>query len=258
MTPKSAVPAKPMPSDDMSAGAPAWCREAHKGTAFARGLAVVFSTPGIVLFLTAIGFGTLVRDAGMTLGHAMFLSLAMYALPAQVMVVDQLQRGATLLAVAFAVTLTAVRLLPMTVSLQPYIRSPGSSRLLQFAAVHFIAITSWIEGNRRLPYVPEPLRLSHFLGIGMGMVAATASGSAAGVLLAARLPLTVQAALLFMTPLYFLLSTMAAAASRRDWLAIILGGGLAPLVYLWLPQADLLIAGVAGGTAAYFAGRSRR
>ena len=258
MTPTSVEAAKPVLSDNMSKAIPAWCREAHQGTAFVRGLAVVFSTPGIVLFLTAIGFGTLVRDAGMTLGHALFLSLAMYALPAQVMVVDQLQRGATLFAVAFAVTLTAVRLLPMTVSLQPYIRNPGGSRLLQFAAVHFIAITAWIEGNRRLPNVPEPLRLSHFLGIGIGMVAATASGSLAGFLLAARLPLTVQAALLFMTPLYFLLSTMAAAASRRDWLAIVLGGGLAPLVYLWLPQADLLIAGVVGGTVAYCAGRATR
>ena len=209
-----------------------------------------------MLVLTAIGFGTLVRDAGMTLGHTLFLSLAMYALPAQVMVVDQLQRGAALFAVALAVTLTAVRLLPMTVSLLPYIRARRTSTALQLAAVHFIAITAWIEGNRRLPQMPEHLRLAHFLGIGLGMVGATMSGSAAGFLMAAQMPVVIQSALLFMTPVYFLLSTFAAASHRRDWIAIVLGGALAPLLFLWLPNADLLLAGLVGGTVAYVAGRA--
>ena len=234
---------------------PAWVHGASVGKAFAHGILVMFTTPGVVLFLTATGFGTLVRDAGMDLGHALFLSLAMYALPAQVMVVDQLQRGAALLTVAFAVTLTAVRLLPMTVSLLPYIRARGGSTLLQLIAVHFIAITAWIEGNRRLPQIPEALRLPHFLGIGLGMVVATMSGSIAGYMLAARMPVILQTALLFMTPLYFLLSTFSSANHRRDWLAIMLGGAIAPLVYLWLPGADLLVAGLVGGTIAYLAGR---
>lgn len=223
--------------------------------AFRRGLAVMFTTPGAVLFLTALGFGTLVRDAGLDLGHALFLSTMMYALPAQVMVVDQFQRGAAVVAVAFAVTLTAVRLLPMTVSLLPWLGRQTSSRILQFFAVHFIAITAWVEGNRRLPPEPEPLRLPHFYGIGIGMMAATCAGSSVGYLLAARLPLPVQAALLFMTPLYFLLSSVIAATTTRDWLAILIGGALAPLFTVILPDADLLLAGVAGGTIAYVAGR---
>ncbi len=234
---------------------PAWSVGATRTTAFARGLTVMVSTPGAVLFLTALGFGTLVRDAGMTMGHALFLSLVMYALPAQVMVVDQLQRGATLLAVAIAVTLTAVRLLPMTVSLLPYLRDKNSYVLPRILAVHFIAITAWIEGNRRLPHIPEALRLSHFYGIGLGMMAATTVGSVAGYLLAAQLPLLIQAALLFMTPAYFLLSTLASAVTRRDQLAVVLGGALAPLLYLWLPSLDLLIAGLVGGTIAYLCGR---
>ena len=253
---ENAPPGAPAAVETSAALAPAWSHDATQATALWHGVVVMFSTPGCVLFLTALGFGTLVRDAGMTLGHALFLSLAMYALPAQVMVVDQLQRGATLLTVALAVTLTAVRLLPMTVSLQPYIRRRGGSPLMQFAAVHFVAITAWIEGNRRLPYLREDLRLAHFLGIGLGMVGATATGSAVGFVMAAHMPLTMQAALLFMTPTYFLLSTIAAATHRRDWMAIALGAGLAPLVYLWMPEADLLVAGLIGGTVAYAAGRT--
>ena len=235
---------------------PAWTEDATGGTAFARGLLVMCSTPGGVLFLSALGFGSLVRDAGLTLAHALFLSSAMYALPAQVMLVDQLQRGAPLLAIALAVTLTAVRLLPMTVSLMPYLRSPGGTWWMRLLAVHFIAITSWVEGSRRLPHIPEALRLTHFLGIGAGMMAATAAGSAAGFLLAGEMPLVAQAALLFMTPAYFMLSTVGAAAHLRDWVAIVLGGALAPLVYLVWPGADLLIAGLVGGTVATLVGRA--
>ena len=235
---------------------PAWVTGASPAGAFVRGLAVMFTTPGMVLFLTALGFGTLVRDAGMTLGHALFLSFAIYALPAQVMMVDQFQRGASLLAVAFAVSLTAVRLLPMTVSLLPYIRARGGSRAVQLLAVHFIAITAWIEGNRRLPLIPQPLRVAHFIGIGLGMVAATASGGAVGFTVAARIPPMLQTALLFMTPVYFMLSTIAAAANRRDWIALLLGGALAPLIFIWMPNVDLLIAGLVGGTVAYWFGRT--
>jgi predicted branched-subunit amino acid permease len=236
--------------------APAWTVGASALSAFAHGLAVAATTPGVVLFLTALGFGTLVRDAGMPLGHALFLSLVMYALPAQVMVVDQLQRGAALLGVAIAVALTAVRLLPMTVSLLPYLRTRGAPLWQQLLAVHFIAITAWIEGNRRLPHIPEHLRFAHFIGIGLGMVAATSTGAAVGYVLAARIPLVLQTALLFMTPVYFLLATIASAQTRRDWLAVGLGGVLAPLVYLVLPEFDLLIAGLVGGTAAYVLGRA--
>ena len=234
---------------------PAWVTGATSTRAFYRGLCVMGSTPSAVLFLTAIGFGTLVRDAGLDLGHALFLSFAMYALPAQVMVVDQVQRGATLFAVAIAVTLTAVRLLPMTVSLQPYLRSASGARWPQFFAVHFIAITAWIEGGRRLPDVPEPLRLAHFYGIGIGLMLAASGGAALGYIIAAQLPLLVQAALLFMTPTYFLLSMLAGAVTRPDNFAIAGGAVLAPLLHLWVPDADLLIAGLVGGTVAYLTGR---
>jgi predicted branched-subunit amino acid permease len=237
--------------------APNWVAGASAGSAFARGFAVAATTPGVVLFLTAIGFGTLVRDAGLGAGHAVFLSAVMYALPAQVMVVDQIQRGAALVAIAIAVTLTAVRLLPMTVSLLPYLGIRRVSLPAQMLAVHTIAVTAFVEGHRRLPHLPEPLRLPFFYGLGLGMMAATSSGAVAGFTLAARVPVPLQTALLFMTPMYFLLSTILSATHRRDWIAVVLGGALAPLVYLIAPGVDLLVAGLVGGTLGYLGGRVR-
>jgi predicted branched-subunit amino acid permease len=235
--------------------APAWASAATPREAYLRGLATIASTPGYVLVATSIGFGALARDLGVSFGQAVFLSSVLYALPAQVMLVDQLARGAGLAAAAFAVTLTAVRLLPMTVSLLPYLRDQRGLRPVHILAVHFVAITVWLEGNQRLPKLPEHLRLPHFFGIGSAMFLATGLGTIAGHALAAVVPPLLSAALLFMTPVYFLLSLASGARLRMDWLAIGFGVSLGPILFQLVPGPDLMLTGLIGGTAAYLAGR---
>lgn len=242
-----------MTSDDDAAG-----RDAANWRAFWRGMRLMITTPGLVLFLTALGFGALARDSGLTLGHALFLSAAVYALPAQVVLVDQLARGASIAAAALAVTLTAVRLLPMTVSLLPYLRDTRSGTWLKILAVHFIAVTAWVEGNRRLPSEPLATRLPFFVGIGMGMAVMTASGSLAGYLAATGLPPVLAAALLFATPVYFLLALFLGMRTRSDATAIATGALLGPVMFYYVPGLDLLLTGLIGGTIAFLVGQSER
>jgi predicted branched-subunit amino acid permease len=218
----------------------------------------VASTPAALLFMTAIGFGALSRDLGFTWGQAAFLSAFLYALPAQVMLVDQLARGAAVVAAAFAVSLTAIRLLPMTVSLLPYLKDERGLRPIHWLAVHLVAITVWLEGGRRLPDLPPHLRLPHFFGIGTAMIAATVGGTLAGFGLAGAVPPLVSAVLLFITPVYFLLSLAIGARLPMDWLAIGAGVVLGPLLYLVTPGFDLLLTGVIGGTAAWLVKWGRR
>lgn len=237
---------------------PAWTEGAGGWTAFGRGLAVALTVPGWILFSTAIGFGALARELGFTFLQTLFITGAVYALPAQVVLVDQLARGAALAGVAFVVSLTAIRLLPATVTLVPLFRDPTRPRWLALAAVHFCAVTAWIEGLRRLPLIPVHLRMPHFLGIGFGMLAQTVIGASAGYGLAGALPPVISAALLFMTPIYFLLSLVANARTIEDRLAVPLGFALGPLFHLVLPSFDLLLAGLIGGTLGFVAPRLRR
>lgn len=243
----------------MSGGAtetePAWAGGATQIVAFMRGLRVAASAPALILFTTSTGFGALARDLDFNAGHALAMSLIIYALPAQVMLVDQFARGAAFATVAFAVTLTAVRLLPMTVTLFALIRDGERIRPIHILASHFMAITVWLEGSRRLPLLPQSLRLAHFFGIALGMYAATAFGSLLGYVISGALPLVVSAALLFMTPVYFLLSLLVGAAKRMDWLAIAAGMVIGPPLYLLAPGPDLMLTGVLGGTAAYLLAR---
>lgn len=219
---------------------------------FLRGLPVALSIPGFILFASAAGFGALARDAGISIGNAVLMMGAFFALPAQVVMTDQLARGGSLAAAAVAVTLIGVRLLPMTVVLMPYLRAPGVPRPLVALAVHAVAITAWIEGIRRLPSMPEEDRLPHFLGIGSGLVLVSLLGTAAGFQMAGTLPPVYAAALLFLSPVYFMLSLFAASSNSAEHVAIGVGAVLGPAFFVLAPGFDLLLTGLIGGSAAHF------
>lgn len=225
--------------------------------AFARGLLVFFSVPAFVLCSTSVGFGALARDGGFALEHALFLSATTFALPNQVVLVDQLARGATLAGAALAVTLAAVRLMPMTITLIPLLRGTRRRPLLEIAAVHFVAITTWIEGHRLLPSLPPDLRLPFHFGLGVAMSGMMMLGTLAGYLLVSGLPAIVNAALLFTTPLYFFLSLVGTSRAQMDFAALALGCALAPIMYAAVPGFDLLATGLTGGTLAFLWGRTR-
>jgi predicted branched-subunit amino acid permease len=227
----------------------------HLG-AFAYGLRAIVSVPATLLFSAGLGFGALARDGGLSVLHTAIITGGMYALPNQVVLVDQLARNETLIAAAFAVALAGLRLLPMTVTLVPLLKGtqPPAGRwrrLFEALAVHFVAVSPWVEALRRLPALRPDLRLAGHLGLGLAFWIAMMTGALAGYALAGSVPPAVSATLLFLTPIYFLLSLLATAGSRMDLLAIGLGCGLAPVFYVVAPGFDLLATGLIGGTLAF-------
>jgi predicted branched-subunit amino acid permease len=211
----------------------------------------------LLLASAGVGFGALARDGGLSVWHTVFITGTMFALPNQVVLVDQLARNETLLAAAFAVALAAVRLLPMTVTIAPFLQAGRRRPLLQVVAAHFVAVSPWVESQRRLPGFPAEARLMGYLGLGMGFWSTMVTGAAAGYALAGSVPVAVSATLLFLTPVYFLLSLLATSRTRVDLAAIALGCALAPLLYLAVPGFDLLATGLVGGTLAFLL-RERR
>ena len=225
--------------------------------AFWRGMAVALSTPGIILFASAAGYGALARDGGISLADAVYMMAVFFALPAQVVLLDQVARGASMWAGALAVSLTGLRLLPMSVLMMPLLKGPRATRWRYLVAGHFIAVTAWMEGWRRLPDVPVSLRMDHFLGLGTGLVLATLAGTFVGYEVAGKVPTVIAAALLFLTPIYFLLSLIATASGQADRIAIAAGAMLGPPLYVLAPGMDLLLAGLIGGTIAHVVAKAR-
>jgi predicted branched-subunit amino acid permease len=232
---------------------PDWVEGADSWRACREGWRIGLETPSLILAATGAGFGALAHDAGIAFGHAAFMSVVLYATPAQVVLIDQYARGASLLAGAFAIALTAIRLLPMMVTLMPYLRAPGKpAPAWQFVlASHFIAVTGWTEAFRRLPQLPEALRLPHFLGIGSALMTSLLIGTCIGYGLAGVVPPILTSALLFMTPLYFTMSLILNARQTLDGAAIAAGIVLGPVFFLAAPGFDLLLTGLIGGTLAF-------
>ncbi len=226
--------------------------------AFWQGTLAMYGVPALVLYAGILGYGAFAREVGLTLGQALALPIFLQALPAQVVLADHAARGASLAAAALAVSLTAVRFLPMTVVIMPWLKGHGGPRWHELLVVHFVAVTVWIEGLRRLPTAPAEVRLVYYLGIGVGILAGTLASTALGYLAAGTVPQWMAAALLFTMPLTFLLAMIETARSRADHFAIVAGVFIAPAAYLWLPGFDLLITGLAGGTLAWALGRWRQ
>jgi predicted branched-subunit amino acid permease len=220
--------------------------------AFAWGMRSVASTVlTLVLFATYLGIAALAHDTHFSLGWALLSTTLVWAGPAQIILISTLVSGATAVQAAIAVTVSAIRLFPMVVSVLPMLRTPQTKRRQLILATHFVAVTLWVECFRLLPQVPRARRIAFIHGLGVGLLLVCLTATAIGYGLAANLPQLFGAAILLMTPLAFLLSTARNCRQLADILALGLGLALFPLANLLHTGVDILISGVSAGTIAY-------
>jgi predicted branched-subunit amino acid permease len=205
----------------------------------------------LVLFATYLGIGALAHDTRFSLGWALVSTVLIWAGPAQIILISTLGSGATVVQAAIAVTVSAIRLFPMVVSVLPTVRSPGTKRRQLILVAHFVAVTLWVECVRLLPQVPRERRIVFTHGLGVGLLVVCLTATALGYGLAANLPESLGAAILLLTPLAFLLSTARNCRQLADALALVLGLALFPLASRLHTGVDILISGVSAGTIAY-------
>ena len=200
---------------------------------------------------TYVGIGALAHDFSFSSWWLALSTVLVWAAPAQVILISALGTGSALIEGAVAVSLSGIRLLPMVVALLPLVRRKDTRLHQLFLPVHFTAVSMWVESLRLLPAVPPERRIAFCNGLSCTyMAAATASGFV-GFYLAAGLPPLLAGALLFLTPMSFLISTARNARMLVDRVALLLGLGLGPLLAGFDIGLDLMWTGVVGGTAAY-------
>lgn len=212
----------------------------------------------LVLFGTFIGVGAFAHDSGFTLGWAIASTVLIWAGPAQIILISTTHAGATILESALAVTLSAIRLLPMVVAVLPMLRTPQTKMRQLVLPAHLVAVTVWVESFRLMPHVPRERRIAFMNGLGGGLVVLSCIATGIGYGLAASLPVILAAGILALTPLTFLLSTARNAHRLVDKLALALGLALFPVMSLLHSGVDILISGVTAGTLAYGVHRWRK
>lgn len=220
--------------------------------AFAWGLSAITQTIlTVVLFVTYLGIGALGHDTHFSLAWTLASTLFVWAGPAQIILITTLGSGATILQAAIAVTVSAVRLFPMVVSVLPLMRTPKTRRRELIFAAHLTAVTLWVECHRFLPQVPRERRIAFVHGLGCGLVSVCLCANTIGYFLAAGLTQTLGAAILLLTPLSFLFSTARNSREIADIVALVLGLLLYPLAAKMHSGLDILVSGLVAGTVAY-------
>ncbi len=210
-----------------------------------------------VLFGTFVGIGALAHDFGFSLGWMLLSTALIWAGPAQVVLISTLGTGGSAFEAALAVWLSSVRLLPMVIALLPILRTEHTRNRELILPAHLTAVSMWIESLRLLPAVPPEQRIAFCNGIGIGMLASSLLASGMGFYLAGSLPRVFAAALLFLTPMSFLVSVTRNSRLLVERLAFALGIALGPLLAAMQVELDLIWSGVIGGTIAYVVHRLR-
>jgi predicted branched-subunit amino acid permease len=224
-----------------------------------RGVRDALALPAWVVGLSLFAVGSLAGETGFPAGAAVLSTLLIWAGPAQVIFFGGIAAGTALPAIALAVGLSSIRLLPMTMSILPLLRERARGTGLQVIVGHYVAVTLWVEAQRRLPAMPPDERLPYYLGFANACLGVCAVTTWCGWALVGALPLPLAAGLLFLTPVFFTLSLAAGARGISDWVAVGAGFALAPLAtQLVGKDFDLLAVGLVGGTAAYLARKLER
>ncbi len=234
--------------------------EPWRGTLHAYGRGLLAASQTILtytLFATYLGVGALAHDLHFSPLWALLATTLVWAAPAQMILLTVLGGGGPAVQAAVAVSLSAIRLMPMVVSLLPMLRGPNTKSWQLILPTHLVAVTVWVESMRLVPSVPREHRIAFVNGLGSGVMLSAGSSTLVGYHLAATLPPLFGAAVLFLTPISFLLTTAANSKLLVDRLALALGVGLLPLANMLNTGIDMLIAGVSAGTIAYAVHRLR-
>ena len=209
--------------------------------------------PVLVLFAGMVGFGAMGRTQGFDAWMTGLTSLLMFALPGQVVMLEMFISGSSLLAIGFAVTLTSTRFVTMVVTLFPQLHRRDRNPLL-YLWVHMLAMTAWAVSMREFPRMRAQHRLNYFIGLALPCWLISPLGTVLGYYVAGWVPTPVTLALVFINPLFFLL-TFTDVKPWGNRLAIGLGCLLGPLFFMLDADSSLLLTGLVGGTAAYLIDR---
>jgi predicted branched-subunit amino acid permease len=211
--------------------------------------------PAFVLGVGYVGYGSLAQSHGFSLFATGLSTIAIWALPGQLILVEMEAAGAPFLAILFAVAFSASRFLPMAVTLIPHLRVPGDPPWRYYFAGHVLAMTSWAVAMRRFPEQPVPARLPYFLGFAMTLWLVSLGCTLFGHSLAGTLPAPLRLAFIFANPLYFILILTANLRDRMGAIALLCGAVAGPALHLVVPAWSVVGGGVLGGSLAYLIAR---
>ena len=219
------------------------------------GIRDAFGVRAAVVGAGFIGYGSLAEEYGLSIAHSLFATVAIWALPGQLILIEMHAIGAAAIAIVLASTLSGARFLPMNLSLLPLIRDPRYGKMKVYFIAQLVSMSGWAIAMRRAPDLPSEERMPYLIGFQLTCMGVGAACAVAGHLLTGALPPLVRVGLVFLAPAYFLVILVGELRTRLAAIAVFCGAVAGPLFYVVNPQWSVIAAGVFGGTAAYLVQR---
>lgn len=224
--------------------------------AFSTAAREALGVPAAVLGAGFLGYGSLAADAGYSIWMTLAATFAIWALPGQLVLMEMQAGDAAIAATVLAVSLSAARFFPMTLTLMPLMRNDGSKRpVWQFLlAAQLVSMTTWAVAMRRFNEADLKdlgSRWHYFLGFSAVCIGSAALFAIIGQLLLVTLPPLMRYGLALLTPLYFFVTLVGEARNRSSLIALVCGAATALALHGVAPGWSLLGAGFIGGTAAF-------
>lgn len=227
-------------------------------TPLLRGAREALGIPAATLAAGYIGFGALAAGYGLPLSGVLLSTVVLWAMPAQLILVEMQATNATLVALVLSVALSSARFLPMTVSVVPMLIHERHRVWHYFLLAQVLSITSWTMAMVRFPAMPVAQRMPWMLGFAGVCLTAASIATVAGYLVADALTPIAKLGLVFIAPMYYLLVMLLGARERLAAFAIAGGAVAGPLAWMISADWSVLAGGLLGGTLAYAADRQLR
>jgi predicted branched-subunit amino acid permease len=220
--------------------------------AFKDGVKHAIGVPALGLGSSMFVFGAYLHSSGFSIFHSFLSTFFTFALPGQFVMAETILAGGTFLNIFLAVLLVNARLYPMTVNLIPVIRSENTSKLKQYLAAHFIAVTSWFNMFDVHYKLKQEDKFNYFVGLGGFLWANSVVCTVLGYAFSNLVSHEILIAMVFINPMYFLIMTVSNLKEKKMITSIILGGILSIVLHNIFPGWSVLIAGISAGSLGYF------
>jgi len=210
--------------------------------------------PVYVVTGSMMGFGSLARDSGVSLGVSVASTATVWGLPGQIAFVELFAVGAPVLAIVVASSMANMRFLPMSISLFPLFRRDASAWRWRYGLVAMMSVNTWALTLRFAPAMPDHERVPYFFGLSSFCMLVGVVATGLGYHLAGVLPLYITVSLIFLNMMYFTY-LFAEVRQRNCVIALLMGAVLGPLFHLVSPEWGLPFCGVVAGTGGFLLDR---
>ena len=226
---------------------------ADNKAAFIAGMGHCFGVPALGIGASMTGFGAMAHELGLPWWFAFNGAVLIWALPGQVAMNEMASLKVGFLFSLLAVSFANMRLLPITVTgITVIMGERRLSWLVRFILSHFLAVTGWTAIMLVRDYIPRMFLLPYYIGFVSLLFFAGISGTMLGYFSGGVLPEPIVGAIVFITPLYLMLLILN-PRQKMNMIAVLIGvvGGLG--LYPFIGNWSIFVAGVGGGTIAFFA-----